>query len=179
MKIGIRRKANSLGEYIEIWTKAYTQTKIPLEELCKPPYSFVPVEVPSEYVPEFVLSNLNSSAQDLILNNSQMYEKFITDPKFVKSSDFNDDLTFSQEKYNIRLFGLETEKFRQRREEECFPVINRGKLWYETLTDEQVVALKKWYQDWLDVTDTRIVPEKPEWLKSNLQTEHDLKKEEL
>lgn len=54
---------------------------------------------------------------------------------------------------------------RHRREKECFNVINRSSLWYGTLTDEQKSELQSWYQEWLDVTDTLVVPTKPEWLK--------------
>lgn len=54
---------------------------------------------------------------------------------------------------------------RQRREIECYPIINRGELWYDNLTTEQRSELDVWYQDWLDVTDTLVVPDKPEWLK--------------
>lgn len=51
------------------------------------------------------------------------------------------------------------------RERECFKYINRGPLWYDTLSEEQTKELKKWYADWLDATDTKSVPQKPEWLK--------------
>lgn len=57
------------------------------------------------------------------------------------------------------------EKYRQQRERECFPIINRGTMWYELLTEEQRKELRIWYQQWLDVTDTLIVPERPVWLK--------------
>lgn len=50
------------------------------------------------------------------------------------------------------------------REEECFPIINRGNLWYESLTLEQKLELKNWYQNWLDVTVTQVIPTKPTWL---------------
>jgi len=50
------------------------------------------------------------------------------------------------------------------REIECFPVINRGQGWYRTLTQSQLEELDDWYQAWLDVTETKIIPEKPEWL---------------
>ena len=53
---------------------------------------------------------------------------------------------------------------RNRREQECFPVINRGALWYDTLTPEQLEELQKWYTSWLDVTETLEEPIKPEWL---------------
>ena len=54
--------------------------------------------------------------------------------------------------------------YRKRREVECFPVINRGRLWYDTLTEDQLSELKTWYQAWLDGTNTQTIPEKPEWL---------------
>lgn len=46
----------------------------------------------------------------------------------------------------------------------CFPYINRGALWYESLTNEQKEELRAWYGAWLDVTDTKVVPEMPAWL---------------
>ena len=64
---------------------------------------------------------------------------------------------------DLRLQQLE--ELRQRREQECFTIINRGALWYATLTDEQVEELNKWYIGWLDCTETLEIPEKPEWLK--------------
>ena len=54
---------------------------------------------------------------------------------------------------------------RLQREKACFPYVNRGYLWYSKLTDEQKSELADWYQAWLDVTDTKIVPEAPTWLK--------------
>lgn len=56
-------------------------------------------------------------------------------------------------------------QFRVRREAECFSVINRGKLWYDTLTAPQRKELRLWYQAWLDGTETLTVPERPAWLK--------------
>lgn len=71
------------------------------------------------------------------------------------------------------------ELLRLRRENECFPIINRGILWYNLLTDEQRLELDKWYKEWLDITDTyknayeqnpeidieTIIPIRPTWLK--------------
>lgn len=50
------------------------------------------------------------------------------------------------------------------REQQCFPVINRGQLWYEMLSETQVAELQMWYQAWLDVTETLVIPERPGWL---------------
>lgn len=60
---------------------------------------------------------------------------------------------------------------KNRREKECFSVINRGKLWYDTLSYEEIAELKDWYYKWLDVTVTRKVPKKPKWLKNKTNTE--------
>lgn len=56
------------------------------------------------------------------------------------------------------------EQLRTIRELECFSVINRGKLWYDTLTEGQIIELSKWYQSWLNVTETKFIPTKPSWL---------------
>lgn len=61
-------------------------------------------------------------------------------------------------RFQIQSFILTKEEvldlLRTRREEECFLIINRGILWYNTLTDEQKLELDKWYKEWLDITDT-------------------------
>lgn len=61
---------------------------------------------------------------------------------------------------------IETQKhiLRQMREQECYPYINRGELWYSKLTEEQKIELDNWYNAWLDVTDTLVIPTKPLWL---------------
>lgn len=56
-------------------------------------------------------------------------------------------------------------KLRFSRNSECFDYINRGQLWYNTLTDEQKSELNTWYHAWLDVTVTLMPPTKPIWLK--------------
>ena len=55
-------------------------------------------------------------------------------------------------------------RLRRRRDKKCFSVINRGKIWYDTLTDNQIAELKLWYQAWLKVTDTMVEPTMPSWL---------------
>jgi hypothetical protein len=70
---------------------------------------------------------------------------------------------------------VDTEKelntLRELREKECFPVINRGKLWYNCLSMEQLSELNDWYFAWLDVTDTKVIPSKLEWLNKKLSRE--------
>jgi len=55
------------------------------------------------------------------------------------------------------------EELRSLREEICFPIINRGQLWHERLTAEQKSELVKWYDDWLNVTETKTPPPNPRW----------------
>lgn len=54
---------------------------------------------------------------------------------------------------------------RARRNNLCFPYINRGELWYDLLTDDQKEELRTWYQAWLDVTETFEEPDAPDWLE--------------
>ena len=56
------------------------------------------------------------------------------------------------------------EKLRLKRQQECFPIINRGQLWYNKLSSEQIQELNQWYCNWLNVTETKVEPSKPEWL---------------
>ena len=55
--------------------------------------------------------------------------------------------------------------YRVIRSQVCFPIINRGQLWYNNLTDKQKEELSKWYNEWLNVTTTLVMPETPDWLK--------------
>lgn len=61
-----------------------------------------------------------------------------------------------------------TLEIRERRERECFPIVNRGFLWYNRLTTEQLNELDDWYQAWLDAPATRIIPAKPIWVDSKI-----------
>lgn len=57
------------------------------------------------------------------------------------------------------------ERLRAKRELECFPIINRGKLWYDSLNPEQLAELNNWYNQWLEVTTTKVIPTTPQWIK--------------
>lgn len=70
-------------------------------------------------------------------------------------------------------------ELRFKREMECFQIVNRGKPWYDNLTQQQLDELLVWYREWLDITDTYrnkiesgsevafddITPQKPTWLE--------------
>lgn len=63
-------------------------------------------------------------------------------------------------------------ELRKRRYYECFSFLDsRSELWYNELTDEQYSELKKWRQDWLDITVTRVAPIAPDWLNNHLEGE--------
>lgn len=60
---------------------------------------------------------------------------------------------------------------RERREKECFSVINRGKLWYDRLSREQLSELDSWYQDWLDAPEKGVIPPLPNWVNNKIEKE--------
>lgn len=62
---------------------------------------------------------------------------------------------------------VEAEKqiLRSKRKTDCFPIVNRGQIWFNRLDEEQKAELDAWYTAWLDVTDTFQEPKKPIWLK--------------
>ena len=90
-------------------------------------------------------------------------ERFRQNPTAYKLAE-DGRLELDVEKLAQLIDTKEVESLREMREEECFPVINRGMLWYASLTEAQKSELSAWYQAWLDVTETRTVPATPEWL---------------
>ena len=101
---------------------------------------------------DFVTVNEPENIQDFENNYRSYY--LSKDNILVKSDDKQNEIEEQRE-----LTGL-----RNQREKVCFPYINRGYLWYSKLNDEQKEELDVWYQAWLDVTETRDVPNAPEWL---------------
>ena len=63
------------------------------------------------------------------------------------------------------LAQIQADRLRARRAVECFPIINRGALWYEKLTEEQKLELSSWYEAWLDAPQTGYAPTTPSWIK--------------
>lgn len=109
--------------------------------------------------------------------------------KAVSSIKFTEDYELATEDYDVGFDGkiysvteMQSEPYIQRksefeklktlasirsqREAECFPVINRGALWYDKLTEEQRAELSAWYEAWLDAPQTGVAPSKPTWLES-------------
>ena len=77
----------------------------------------------------------------------------------------NGILVKDEEKDTAERLSLKKSILRQRRKAECFSYINRGQLWYTTLSVKQLAELTAWYTAWLKVTDTLTVPDKPSWLE--------------
>ena len=86
-------------------------------------------------------------------NNYRSY--YLSDDKtLVKSDDRQKEIEDQRELAYLR----------SQRDKACLPYVNRGELWYSKLTAEQRDELDVWYQAWLDVTNTRVIPEAPAWL---------------
>lgn len=65
------------------------------------------------------------------------------------------------------LSSREQENIRSKRIKECFSIINRGKAWYDMLNAEEKEELGKWYHEWLDATDTGVIPDLPSFLDTD------------
>ena len=95
--------------------------------------------------------------------NKKLAELYISDTKIaIDYPNYQDYNEISEEQFNLLQKGFDYENptkdmFRVLRERDCFPIINRGQLWYQTLTEDQLIELNKWYKDWLDVTKTLAV----------------------
>lgn len=75
-----------------------------------------------------------------------------------------DELVFDENKEAELDLEAEKDMLRRLREVECFSVVDRSIFWYNSLTQEQQVELKTWYDEWLVVTETLVIPTKPAWL---------------
>ena len=88
------------------------------------------------------------------IENFRAYQ--LIDGKLLKNEEYAIALVEEQEKKQLRRL----------RENECFKIVNRGILWYNTLTEEQKQELDAWYHQWLDVTETLVIPENLEWVET-------------
>ncbi|HEY8390093.1 MAG TPA: hypothetical protein VIL26_03990 [Clostridia bacterium] len=100
------------------------------------------------------------------IDDDTLYERFFSTPGdralfFEEDSIVEKDRIFPDELVllNIRL----------RREEECFSITDRSQMWYNTVyvnfTDTQKQEFQDWYTAWLNAPETRVIPDKPDWLK--------------
>ena len=73
-------------------------------------------------------------------------------------------LVYDGEKAKALQAERDKDEIRFERSRVCFPVVNRGQLWYDTLTESEKNEIREWYQKWLDAPETGVVPEMPKWL---------------
>ena len=115
--------------------------------------------------------------------------KFWKDGFFETQSEENDRAKISEQEYESLLVGqmngqriitnedgapklvdyIKNEEdivkeLRLRREKECFAIVNRGSLYFEQFTPEQMSQIRDWYNSWLEVTKTKAIPEKPNFI---------------
>lgn len=79
----------------------------------------------------------------------------------------DNSICWDDNKWNNYLSDVvEPNELRCTREIDCFPIINRGEIWYSIFvnTPERELEFKQWYQAWLDAPATRIIPTKPDWI---------------
>lgn len=103
---------------------------------------------------------LGNKAYQMFPERDDIEPAWVTDEELAKL--INGEYIIDHEKKKA---VIDIDNLREKREKECFSVINRGKLWYDNLTQEQLEELNKWYNDWLNVTETLVEPVKPEWIK--------------
>lgn len=97
--------------------------------------------------------------------NAEVDETDLQLVPFQKKFDVTKKIIIDNPNYKSPSLEIKQINLRSLRERDCFPIINRGQLWYQTLTKDQLTELNKWYKDWLDVTKTLVVPTKPSWLE--------------
>lgn len=92
------------------------------------------------------------------------FEKIVDKPE-IKFSPAHDE----EEEVLVYKAYTPAEKLRRKREKECFPIINRGKLWYSLLTFAQETELLAWYKQWLDAPETLVEPTTPKWVNEKIK----------
>ena len=73
-------------------------------------------------------------------------------------------LVYDGEQAKVLQAERNKDEIRFERQRVCFPVVNRGQFWYDTLTQNEKNEIREWYQKWLDAPETGVVPEKLSWL---------------
>lgn len=75
----------------------------------------------------------------------------------------NGQITLDEEKKEQYCGRAEILELREQRQTECFDICDRA-CWYDTLTQEQKDEVKQWRNEWLEVTETRVIPTKPSFI---------------
>ena len=132
-------------------------------------------EINGKYV--VITSKLN--CQSFPLNDKAIFVSYEDLEAIEKGTKCFDLETMSVVDYDNTIDKIVEQKndLRTRRKLICFPIINRGELWYNNLTKVQKEELSTWYIEWLDVTETMEEPEVPEFLYEELEKFYLVKEE--
>ena len=92
--------------------------------------------------------------------------KFVEDiagTEYQPAQEYNEDILIYIPYTDAELEEHKLAELRERRKTECFSICDRA-CWYHSLTQEQQTEVQVWRKAWLDVTDTLVVPEMPDWI---------------
>lgn len=85
---------------------------------------------------------------------------------------------FSASLYNEIVNSKKLDYIRRKRAFECFRIVNRGPVWYNTLTESQKQDIQNWYDAWLALPnredlniDSPQYPTPPSWLQGFITLE--------
>lgn len=121
----------------------------------------VPVNATDKLVYSFITEKWQSVCNGLVMPKSPTFITLFSDNLIVKSNSFFEYLITNNEEF-IKTY------YRTLREKICYPIVNRGKVWYDRLTLSQTGELNDWYEAWLDVTETLTIPKTPSWINDKL-----------
>jgi hypothetical protein len=86
-------------------------------------------------------------------NIVEIDENLITIP--LSKNDFTNRV-FDIEKYHNRVKQKHVADLRKLRIAECFSVVDRSKIWWDTLSEQQVNEIKDWYNEWLNIPNEQL-----------------------
>lgn len=107
----------------------------------------------------------------VVLGESNVCNIEVEEPEGFSPNNFQawkydgEKLVYDGEQAKVLQAERNKDGIRYERQRLCFPIINRGQLWYDTLYSYQKAALKDWYQAWLDAPETGIIPEDLDFIK--------------
>lgn len=117
---------------------------------------------------EGYVSLFNLDVDQTYMQNSILVEDDVDREHFITNSIFykiiDNHLVFDESKKAEADHKFRINTIRMRRQSECFSVVDRSQLWYNSLTNEQKAELQEWYEAWLIAPDTLVIPTKPDWL---------------
>ena len=112
--------------------------------------------------------SIEAFASNQDYNIVEINENLITIP--LSKNDFT-NREFDIEKYHTRVKQKHIADLRKLRVAECFSVIDRSKIWWDTLSEQQVIEIKDWYNEWLNIPNEQLsslerlpLPIKPNFL---------------